>query len=152
MVSILDVYFLFKQKTAYEMRISDWISDVCSSDLMFRQLMGMFGPDAANNDPDVTAAALQDLARIDLTAELPKISMPLTVVYATPADAAQRTAIMQRYSAAFAGAKGVRLKAVGPSGHEHMFEQPQRFAERPEEHTSDIQSLMPISTAVLFMK
>src|SRR3546814_12830649 len=49
---------------------------------MFRQLMGMFGPDAANNDPDVTAAALQDLARIDLTAELPKISMPLTVVYA----------------------------------------------------------------------
>src|SRR3546814_1594113 len=25
--------FLFKQKTAYELRISDWISDVCSSDL-----------------------------------------------------------------------------------------------------------------------
>src|SRR3546814_4560583 len=28
--------FLFKQKTAYEMRISDWSSDVCSSDLMMR--------------------------------------------------------------------------------------------------------------------
>src|SRR3546814_3023675 len=27
------VVFLFKQKTAYEMRISDWSSDVCSSDL-----------------------------------------------------------------------------------------------------------------------
>src|SRR3546814_1456297 len=26
-------FFLFKQKTAYEMRISDWSSDVCSSDL-----------------------------------------------------------------------------------------------------------------------
>src|SRR3546814_4722489 len=26
-------YFFFKQKTAYEMRISDWSSDVCSSDL-----------------------------------------------------------------------------------------------------------------------
>src|SRR3546814_17610587 len=26
-------FFFFKQKTAYEMRISDWISDVCSSDL-----------------------------------------------------------------------------------------------------------------------
>src|SRR3546814_8027917 len=26
-------YVLFKQKTAYEMRISDWSSDVCSSDL-----------------------------------------------------------------------------------------------------------------------
>src|SRR3546814_12750810 len=30
------MYFLFfKQKTAYEMRISDWSSDVCSSDIMF---------------------------------------------------------------------------------------------------------------------
>src|SRR3546814_10551899 len=26
-------FFVFKQKTAYELRISDWISDVCSSDL-----------------------------------------------------------------------------------------------------------------------
>src|SRR3546814_2314604 len=28
-------FFFFKQKTAYEMRISDWSSDVCSSDLAF---------------------------------------------------------------------------------------------------------------------
>src|SRR3546814_764822 len=28
------IFFFFKQKTAYEMRISDWSSDVCSSDLM----------------------------------------------------------------------------------------------------------------------
>src|SRR3546814_5326353 len=28
--------FFFKQKTAYEMRISDWSSDVCSSDLVYR--------------------------------------------------------------------------------------------------------------------
>src|SRR3546814_12979254 len=96
---------------------------------MFRQLMGMFGPDAANNDPDVTATALQDLARIDLTAELPTISMPLTVVYATPADAAQRTAIMQSYSAAYAGATGVRLTAVGPRGHMIRYDQPKIFAE-----------------------
>src|SRR3546814_8146118 len=34
---ILVCFFLFKQKTAYEMRISDWSSDVCSSDL--RQLI-----------------------------------------------------------------------------------------------------------------
>src|SRR3546814_7766830 len=33
-VCCLDVFFFFfKQKTAYEMRISDWSSDVCSSDL-----------------------------------------------------------------------------------------------------------------------
>src|SRR3546814_8554720 len=30
---ICDCFFFFKQKTAYEMRISDWSSDVCSSDL-----------------------------------------------------------------------------------------------------------------------
>src|SRR3546814_11311008 len=30
------VFFFFKQKTAYEMRISDWSSDVCSSDLDHR--------------------------------------------------------------------------------------------------------------------
>src|SRR3546814_13607491 len=31
--SVLLFFFFFKQKTAYEMRISDWSSDVCSSDL-----------------------------------------------------------------------------------------------------------------------
>src|SRR3546814_5690767 len=31
--SCLFLFFFFKQKTAYEMRISDWSSDVCSSDL-----------------------------------------------------------------------------------------------------------------------
>src|SRR3546814_2945414 len=31
---LFDVFFFFKQKTAYEMRISDWSSDVCSSDLL----------------------------------------------------------------------------------------------------------------------
>src|SRR3546814_3635661 len=34
-----DVFFFFKQKTAYEMRISDWSSDVCSSDLGQAQLL-----------------------------------------------------------------------------------------------------------------
>src|SRR3546814_6942160 len=34
MLIMYSIYFLFfKQKTAYEMRISDWSSDVCSSDL-----------------------------------------------------------------------------------------------------------------------
>src|SRR3546814_10627331 len=32
-VLIVLFFFFFKQKTAYEMRISDWSSDVCSSDL-----------------------------------------------------------------------------------------------------------------------
>src|SRR3546814_10036318 len=41
-------FFFFKQKTAYEMRISDWSSDVCSSDLtdeqtVFPALTGWIG-------------------------------------------------------------------------------------------------------------
>src|SRR3546814_4529326 len=32
------IFFFFKQKTAYEMRISDWSSDVCSSDLVAQGL------------------------------------------------------------------------------------------------------------------
>src|SRR3546814_5384227 len=35
MLFSLFFFFFFKQKTAYEMRISDWSSDVCSSDLHF---------------------------------------------------------------------------------------------------------------------
>src|SRR3546814_2757107 len=35
MLVLLVFFFFFKQKTAYEMRISDWSSDVCSSDLIF---------------------------------------------------------------------------------------------------------------------
>src|SRR3546814_3316042 len=43
-------FFFFKQKTAYEMRISDWSSDVCSSDLPHRArnallLAGGYAPD-----------------------------------------------------------------------------------------------------------
>src|SRR3546814_5074705 len=36
---MLFFFFFFKQKTAYEMRISDWSSDVCSSDLAVDQAL-----------------------------------------------------------------------------------------------------------------
>src|SRR3546814_15769056 len=41
--SCVVVFFFFKQKTAYEMRISDWSSDVCSSDLE-EQFLAVIGP------------------------------------------------------------------------------------------------------------
>src|SRR3546814_7680840 len=37
----MSLFFFFKQKTAYEMRISDWSSDVCSSDLSGRTDAGV---------------------------------------------------------------------------------------------------------------
>src|SRR3546814_4377922 len=41
-------FFFFKQKTAYEMRISDWSSDVCSSDLPLCEGRGGHRPGAIN--------------------------------------------------------------------------------------------------------
>src|SRR3546814_2633772 len=41
MCSELFICFFFKQKTAYELRISDWSSDVCSSDLLYTPLLLM---------------------------------------------------------------------------------------------------------------
>src|SRR3546814_2856504 len=53
------MFMLFKQKTAYEMRISDWSSDVCSSDLIEKEVfdfpsagvtMGMYNLDDSIRD------------------------------------------------------------------------------------------------------
>src|SRR3546814_5425282 len=52
--------FFFKQKTAYEMRISDWSSDVCSSDLSnqpFPRPGLPLGPAPMTDGPTVTLAA-----------------------------------------------------------------------------------------------
>src|SRR3546814_10136755 len=45
--SLCLLVFFFRQKTAYEVRISDWISDVCSSDLAIE--LGLVDP--RNRDP-----------------------------------------------------------------------------------------------------
>src|SRR3546814_4081364 len=41
---VIDFFFFFKQKTAYELRISDWSSDVCSSDLIVQRLRPSYFP------------------------------------------------------------------------------------------------------------
>src|SRR3546814_8961631 len=52
-VCVVSVVF-FKQKTAYEMRISDWSSDVCSSDLGARRLWSARGHIATPPPPMLT--------------------------------------------------------------------------------------------------
>src|SRR3546814_9863786 len=47
------LFFFFKQKTAYEMRISDWSSDVCSSDLA-EQAKGHGCDSIVLEEPDFT--------------------------------------------------------------------------------------------------
>src|SRR3546814_17747 len=50
-------FFFFKQKTAYEMRISDWNSDVCSSDLVAGDDADAIPPSTMTHPP---ASALPD--------------------------------------------------------------------------------------------
>src|SRR3546814_9130859 len=51
------VVFFFKQKTAYEMRISDWSSDVCSSDLSFGSRLLEQPADSADDAVEQSAVA-----------------------------------------------------------------------------------------------
>src|SRR3546814_17875590 len=80
-------FFCFKQKTAYEMRISDWSSDVCSSDLK----VGMRGQvrivTASLSDNSTTIAAARSLYsglfrhRVRIFEYLPcKLHMKLIVI------------------------------------------------------------------------
>src|SRR3546814_4571920 len=72
------VCFCFKQKTAYEMRISDWSSDVCSSDLL-RDVP--FALVALNEDRDGARVAPPFIARLGLEH---------TALYTDPGGAVQR--------------------------------------------------------------
>src|SRR3546814_1473973 len=69
-------FFFFKQKTAYEMRISDWSSDVCSSDLQIvllcdvRDLPALFAPPPTRRRGDIaTVKADRAGMRGELSAE-----------------------------------------------------------------------------------
>src|SRR3546814_3170261 len=63
------LFFFFKQKTAYEMRISDWSSDVCSSDLLQELARDVQGEAQVHGDLAAVAEAAQvfsgDVARLE---------------------------------------------------------------------------------------
>src|SRR3546814_15694683 len=57
-------FFFFKQKTAYDMRISDWSLDVCSSDLQagrWHRLQRSIDPVFRSMTPDRRAALMRDM-------------------------------------------------------------------------------------------
>src|SRR3546814_10692999 len=70
------IIFFFKQKTSYEMRISDWSSDVCSSDLRFT-LSGFWGYTDASFDKFIDPFTGADLSNQDF-ARVPKNNWRLT--------------------------------------------------------------------------
>src|SRR3546814_3347173 len=138
------VVFFFKQKTAYERRISDWSSDVCSSDLLVVVSSGTLDPHAVEEVMDNAlkshhhhslkpAEGLQSLA--DALPALGIVAAVLGVVK-TMGSIDQPPAILGAMigSALVGTFLGVLL------------------AYRSEEHTSELQSLMRISYAVFCLK
>src|SRR3546814_4715413 len=68
---VCDFFFFFKQKTAYEMRISDWSSDVCSSDLrlVVVELPDEGGQDLLHRNRPVVAREVGTVAVVPAGAE-----------------------------------------------------------------------------------
>src|SRR3546814_18826075 len=72
------LFFFFKQKTAYEVRISDWSSDVCSSDLLEKMAMQMdwMGHHRIVDEDDARALVAFETDRFDAFAEFFAIERP----------------------------------------------------------------------------
>src|SRR3546814_17701155 len=98
---MLFCFFLFKQKTAYEMRISDWSSDVCSSDLngiienyveLRAELQAKGYVFSSETDTEVIAHLIHDLVRdgSDLTTAVQRAVRRLKGAYAIVVFDAQR--------------------------------------------------------------
>src|SRR3546814_4565293 len=119
-------FFFFKQKTAYEMRISDWSSDVCSSDL---EILG----------------AAQRVGRCEIGAQLhPWVTPPHDEeVNARNSYTGNLPADLQR----------AKMIALRDAIRDRFGIQPTAYrAGRSEEHTSELQSLMRSSYAVFCLK
>src|SRR3546814_6198973 len=125
------MFFFFKQKTAYEMRISDWSSDVCSSDLLVKQGgSGALRLARKHLDPYGGGGLL---SRID-------------------------NIVQQRYAGDInifpvpSHRRMLRLFANPSADDIQTYIREGERATRSEEHTSELQSLMRISYAVFCLK
>src|SRR3546814_4204930 len=123
--------FFFKQKTAYEMRISDWSSDVCSSDL-------------AGNRRESQSRPLRSLeiGPVGQIADPGQACGGARCRRARPADCWQ-LGLFQRQ---------LRRRGRGVGGAAERWHAASGDGLRSEEHTSELQSLMRISYAVFCLK
>src|SRR3546814_9964949 len=122
------MFFFFKQKTAYEMRISDWSSDVCSSDLFTvlndERIIGVQYLNNAHSHIPFYFGISND----DTSAEHSK----------SPAETIQPLADFASFL------MNIHIKACRKNVWGTTY--------RSEEHTSELQSLMRISYAVFCLK
>src|SRR3546814_6075739 len=128
--------FFFKQKTAYEMRISDWSSDVCSSDL---HAAGAARAQAA-------VITLDDTGKAHLCVEGLRAMAPGIKVLVRVRDIAQGDRLQAL------GADAVVPETLEASLQLAAATLRETGIDRSEEHTSELQSLMRISYAVFCLK
>src|SRR3546814_13088480 len=110
-------FFFFKQKTAYEMRISDWSSDVCSSDLVQPVVEG----DRVVAEEVLKAGRARDEGQQAVAEELAHAVGGVEVDIVGPADAERHAGIAPGLAVAGAahGAPAVHAVDVGvPTGQE----------------------------------
>src|SRR3546814_3203382 len=91
------VLFFFKQKTAYEMRISDWSSDVCSSDLAAQ--LGLpygFASHFAPQALDMAIAIYRERFKPSAQLAKPYVLVGMNVIAAESDDEARRLATTQQ--------------------------------------------------------
>lgn len=92
-------------------------------------LVGLFGVPAdpnVRNDPDVVARSAHELATTDLRRELPRLTAPTTIVYASP-GARQGAAVDAIYKSAYRTAPRAKFVRIDDSGHLVMADRPAEF-------------------------
>src|SRR3546814_10831586 len=139
-------FFFFKKKTAYEMRISDWSSDVCSSDLAL-QLYAVLPKPWASAAFTALRAASSDALTPEMRATMSRAASAATV--SISAMAASVAALMR------ASAAAIRIAMYASAAASRASEALDASAfvlARSEEHTSELQSLMRISYADFCLK
>src|SRR3546814_1075061 len=145
-ICVCSCFFLFfKQKTAYEMRISDWSSDVCSSDLSFEAVVASVYALFQFDEPPVhlIVAPLTHAAAIFHYALLPRGGTQILLSSTDPLAVLE--AIQQhRVSVVYLPPTLIYMVLAHPRLKD--------FDLRSEEHTSELQSLMRISYAVFCLK
>src|SRR3546814_9848275 len=135
--------FFFKQKTAYEMRISDWSSDVCSSDLRWIVVVGAFFTLARFSEAFLILQAQSVGLQLMM---IPVVLVVMNIAYALSAypagalsDRMDRMTILLIGIILLIGADVILALAPNLAGIGIGV-----VLWRSEEHTSELQSLMRI--------
>src|SRR3546814_7005310 len=131
--------FFFKQKTAYEMRISDWSSDVCSSDLLkVKEALKLVRDEEAGrlvNEEELKAKALEAVEQhgIVFIDEIDKVAKRGNVGGADVSREGVQRDLLPLIEGCTVNTK------LGMVKNDHIL-----FIARSEEHTSELQSIMRI--------